>query len=371
MTVVFAPVRSDSSTQTSWTALVLAAVFALPACEPSSGGGRKADDGGTSPAQPDVSDALGDDAGKAMDNATGAAVRTCDEFLACLCPPGQDEATECADARETVASYRDTYGEREADTYCAQFAGVCNPASSDDPPSDCVTLQTLCGCGSDTADAKMCKTIDELVRNNRLQWADRAMADALSESGCQAFLALDPPACSLDAPGDAGADAGPDAGQHSDAGAVDVPCRSKADCGGAVCEANACGSEGVCRFNWGATCPYLSHCGCDGVTYRNRCDALQAGNVATTLGVCGVNYDVPCKSKADCPRDGVCVSTGCNVEGRCRVRTICPYGGTPVCGCDGEPYQSECEAYVAGSIAALPHPRGTVCGELDAGQPDQ
>ena len=100
-------------------------------------------------------------------------------------------------------------------------------------------------------------------------------------------------------------------------------------------------------------CPELYEpvCGCDGVTYPNDCERVRAGAQLDHFGPC----IRPCSSDADCGTGEVCVT----MPGHCGDPTApaacvavpdqCPMLGLmPVCGCDGNTYDTVCEALLAG-----------------------
>ncbi|MFK7988451.1 MAG: Kazal-type serine protease inhibitor domain-containing protein [Sandaracinaceae bacterium] len=82
-------------------------------------------------------------------------------------------------------------------------------------------------------------------------------------------------------------------------------------------------------------------CGCDDVTYGNRCEAHAAGVEVLQRGECEVHAPVACSLGCDpdqYPEGGAChpLPGGCTDE------------WMPVCGCDGQTYSSACEAHAAG-----------------------
>jgi hypothetical protein len=98
-------------------------------------------------------------------------------------------------------------------------------------------------------------------------------------------------------------------------------------------------------------------CGCDGMTYSNSCEAGRAGvsvdhagECATSGKTCGGFAAFTCDDAnefCDYPATAACgIADG---SGTCKAKPeICAAISDPVCGCDGKPYGSPCQANAAG-----------------------
>ena len=108
-------------------------------------------------------------------------------------------------------------------------------------------------------------------------------------------------------------------------------CFSNDDCAdGEYCEGEgACDSEGTCKLHVVIPCPIgvdpvtrIPHapvCGCDGITYRGRCQANNSGTRIAHDGMCEAST---CFSDDDCNEGEYCEGDGdgaCDSLGRCKV----------------------------------------------------
>nr|AIA12212.1 Kazal-type serine protease inhibitor domain protein [uncultured bacterium] len=166
-------------------------------------------------------------------------------------------------------------------------------------------------------------------------------------------------------------------------------CSTNADCGDELYCAKPvgrCAVAGTCQTRPHAcTREYVPVCGCDGVTYPNRCDAAANGASIAHAGSCdenqcnGVGRPCPALQFCELP-EGECHAA--DRAGRCvPISPACTMEMDPVCGCDGMMYSNDCvrrwaktsKAHdgpclaVCGGIAGIPCAAGEFC-DLPAGE---
>ncbi len=154
------------------------------------------------------------------------------------------------------------------------------------------------------------------------------------------------------------------------------PCDGGGQCGGLIgipCEAGefCLTPDGACCCDISGMCTPIPDacdlvfdpvCGCDGITYSNRCFAHANGVSVDHQGPCGE----PCSSDADCGDTAFCqFATGtCGTEqGTCvEFPLVCPDHIDPVCSCNLGTYNNACEAAMAGQSILHSGPCGQMCG---------
>lgn len=169
-------------------------------------------------------------------------------------------------------------------------------------------------------------------------------------------------------------------------------CAAAAIDGGGLCAAGdrcavgvPCGEDRLCQWRTGA-CEALGQCvaaealpcgggpvcGCDGVTWPDRCAAAAAGSPVAHLGPCP---PMACDLNADCPGGSYCARApgACGEAGRCAPQPQ-PEAAeceavAPICGCDGVTYQNACAAGALGVSVAHegPCPPRPCMGNRDCG----
>lgn len=153
--------------------------------------------------------------------------------------------------------------------------------------------------------------------------------------------------------------------ESAPAAAVHQPsaCKTHDDCAaGTLCRFSpgSCGeASGSCEpvdAQADAECG-VAVCGCDGRDYASACEAWKAGVSVGQYGSCGGDTHEPpvepppsCAG-ATCGAGEFClyVDGSCGGGGACTSYTAsCTSAIEPVCGCDGQTYDSRCEALRAG-----------------------
>ncbi|MFO0685519.1 MAG: hypothetical protein U0234_25895 [Sandaracinus sp.] len=181
---------------------------------------------------------------------------------------------------------------------------------------------------------------------------------------------------------DVGTDADRDVGTDA---ATPIPCSVDAPCDiGYVCQTpdGMCDGAGFCEpYDPRTLCPGFDPvCGCNGLSYENRCIAQRSGNTVDHVGVCDgttlCQTDADCEPGAFCEKpDGVC-GEGDGICVRPPIGVFCTQICAPQCGCDGVTYLNSCfrlrarttptgEAICAGGVPPCAVAGACCTGNLD------
>ena len=148
------------------------------------------------------------------------------------------------------------------------------------------------------------------------------------------------------------------AGGNGGVGGATDECATNFDCAAEeYCFAASCGGLGTCELR-PTECPLnvAFVCGCDKKTYDNACEASKAGVRIAAEGEC------TCEDNGDCTELDYCEGESCMGPGTCEMRPpSCPVIFDPVCGCDGNTYDSECVAEMQGVRIAADGPMDQYC----------
>ncbi|MFN3201068.1 MAG: Kazal-type serine protease inhibitor domain-containing protein [Bradymonadia bacterium] len=146
--------------------------------------------------------------------------------------------------------------------------------------------------------------------------------------------------------------------------ALGIPCPDGLAC---TWPTGQCDGLGSCQRMPEALCDGVEVCGCDGITWPDRCAAAGVGIQA--VGPCP---PLPCDDAQPCPSGAICSRPEgqCGGPGQCTARpSHCEGPDAPVCGCDGRTHRNACEAARAMTtvMAQGPCPPGPCLNARDCG----
>lgn len=93
---------------------------------------------------------------------------------------------------------------------------------------------------------------------------------------------------------------------------------------------------------------YNPVCGCNGITYRNQCEAEKAGVVSFNRGQCQESQNDPLVRESAIQKTEDRIIRNCIDESKIDLEKPCPEDWEPVCGCNNKTYGNTCEAKRSG-----------------------
>ncbi len=281
--------------------------------------------------------------------------------------------------RENLDCARIDFGGDEYDSsslYCAKDPGDCDGEGACEPrPTACPRIwDPVCGCDGTTysndcvaasegvnvdyrgaCDETYCWNNDMCAKSEYCFFEHCGLESGVCKPRPENCPDVYEPVCGCDEVTYSNACEAAKAGMsvdHKGECRTDGHCWSHDDCArGEYCLFDGCAAEtGRCvkRPN-SEDCPRLwaPVCGCDGVTYPNRCRAAVAGQSIDYEGEC---EPIQCWGNHTCPDSHYCLYSSCGMRsGYCAPRPEgCPDVYEPVCGCDGVTYSNACDAAAAG-----------------------